>query len=92
MASKKNKWRKCGRLEFMRETKRYSDGTAWGHDVLFIRIKGKACAFVEPFDWSFKGTKETLCIHTGTYEAATPLTAARRIRAYLIRESMERAS
>lgn len=44
--SRKNKWRRRGVLEFKRESGRYSDGTLWpGKDVLFIRIKGRACVF-----------------------------------------------
>lgn len=35
--SKKNKWRRCGGLEFRRETQRYDDGTPTGGDVLWIR-------------------------------------------------------
>ena len=40
--SLKNKWRKRGRIEFRRETRRLSDGTPDG-DVLFIRVRKKAC-------------------------------------------------
>ena len=44
--SLKNKWRKRGRLEFRRETARYSDRTCWiGKDILFIRIRKHACVF-----------------------------------------------
>lgn len=44
--SLKNKWRRRGRLEFRRETGRYHDGSIWpGKDVLFIRIRRKACVF-----------------------------------------------
>lgn len=85
---KKNVWRKCGRLEFRRETKRYSDGTPWGNDVLFIRIRKKACAFVEPFDWSHLGTGQTLAIHCEVYSAATPIQAAHAIRQYLNRKDV----
>lgn len=83
MSSRKNKWRKCGALEFRRETKRYDDGTPWGHDVLFVRIKGKACAVIEPFDWRAVAPDRTLCLLAGSYSAETPLSAAHRARAYL---------
>lgn len=49
MASKKNKWRKRGRLEFRRETARYSDGTSMGEDRLFVRVRKVDCAIVSPF-------------------------------------------
>lgn len=42
--SLKNKWRKRGSIQFRRETRRLSDGTPDG-DVLFVRVKGKACVF-----------------------------------------------
>lgn len=35
--SRKNKWRRCGGLEFRRETQRYDDGTPTGGDVLWVR-------------------------------------------------------
>ena len=42
--SLKNKWRSRGSLQFRRESARYSDGSVQsGMDVLYIRIKGKAC-------------------------------------------------
>lgn len=41
--SRKNKWRRRGRLEFKRETARLSDGTLENYDRLYVRIKGKAC-------------------------------------------------
>lgn len=87
MTSKKNVWRRAGRIEFRRETKRYSDGSPWGCDTLFIRIKGKACAVVEPFDWSHLKTGQSLSILCDTYQAATPLQAARVARAYLKRKA-----
>ena len=63
MASKKNVWRRRGKLQFMRKTKRYSDGTAWGCDQLFVRIKGRDCAIVEPFDLqSYRDQGKTLSV------------------------------
>ena len=83
MASRKNVWRRRGALEFRRETKRYSDGTPWGCDVLYIRVKRRACAVVEPFDWSHLGTGKTLSVLCGTYRAATPIEAAHLAREYI---------
>lgn len=88
MASRKNKWRKRGRLEFRRETKRFSDGSPWSPatDILFVRIKGKACSTVEPFDWSHLGEpKKTVCVSAGTYRAASPVQAAHLARDYVTR-------
>jgi len=42
--SLKNKWRKCGRFEARRETRRLHDGTPDG-DVLYIRKKGVVCVY-----------------------------------------------
>lgn len=82
MASKKNVWRgKAGGLQFRRETKRYSDGTPWGKDVLYIRVKGKFCFFLEPFDWGDVAPNKTIALFTGTYSAASPIQAAKIIRA-----------
>ena len=63
MPSKKNKWRKRGRLEFRRETKRYSDGTPWGKDVLYVRIRKVDCAIVEPMELeSYRAAGNTLSV------------------------------
>lgn len=35
--SRKNKWRRCGGLEFQRVSQRYTDGTVAGGDTLWIR-------------------------------------------------------
>ena len=86
MASKKNKWRgPKGGLQFRRETKRYSDGTPWGHDVLYVRIAGKACAVVQPCEWQCYPDK-TLSVLCGTYRAATAIEAAHMVRDYLALE------
>jgi hypothetical protein len=83
MASRKNKWRKRGALEFKRETKRYSDGTPWGHDVLFVRIKGKACAIVEPCDFASLPSR-TISVLCGTWRIVRPTQAPKLIREYLV--------
>jgi hypothetical protein len=83
MPSKKNKWRKRGQFEFRRETKRYSDGTPWGCDVLFVRVRKVACAIVEPFDWKACAPGKTLSVLTGTYRSARPVEAAHKVRDYL---------
>lgn len=88
MASRKNKWRgRKGAVQFRRETKRYHDGTPWGIDVLYVRIAGKACAVVEPFDWKAVAPGKTLSVLLGTYHAAAPAQAAHMIRDYLKREA-----
>ena len=53
--SRKNVWRRRGRLEFKRVTGRYSDGTLGDWDVLWIRTaKGrKGCRGVSFCDTSF---------------------------------------
>jgi hypothetical protein len=64
--SLKNKWRKRGRLEFKRETARFSDGTPEGHDRLFVRIKGKACVIFG--GWNGPQIDDaTLYLLAGTY-------------------------
>lgn len=85
MPSKKNKWRRRGRLEFRRETKRFYDGSPWEPrcDVLYVRIRGIACGVVESFDWQATAPGKTLCVLTEVYSAARPVEAAHRIRAYL---------
>jgi hypothetical protein len=94
MASKKNKWRgRKGEIQFRRETKRYSDGTPWGKDVLFIRIAGVECCHVEPKEipgatyagkvW-FSGVKTTS-------QALTPVQAAKAILRHL-RQCQEAAN
>ena len=85
MASRKNKWRTVGKLQFRRETKRYTDGTPWGCDVLYVRRKGVACAVVEPFDWEACAPGKTLSVLCGTYRAATAIEAAHMVKAYLTR-------
>lgn len=89
MAGRKNKWRTVGRFQFRRETKRFSDGTPEGHDILWIRIPGKACVFVEPFDWKAAAPGKTLCINVGTFRAATPFEAAHLAKEYLLRKSVK---
>lgn len=85
MASKKNKWRKRGRLEFRRETKRFSDGSPWEPrtDVLYIRVRRVACAIVEPFDWRGTAPGKSLSVLCGTYRSATPIEAAHMARRHL---------
>lgn len=84
MASRKNKWRRRGRLEFRRETKRYHDGTPWGHDILYVRIHRKGCVIVEPFkldnpvsDWP------PLSVLCGTYRLGKAGEVAHLAREYL---------
>src|SRR5262245_47173655 len=48
--SRRNKWRRRGRLEFRRETARLSDGTLEKHDILIVRIKRKACVIFGEWD------------------------------------------
>lgn len=84
MASRKNKWRKIGdEIEVRRESKRYSDGSLWGVDVLYIRIKGRACAVVEPFEWGACAPGKTLSVLCGTYRSASPIEAAHMAARYL---------
>lgn len=66
--SLKNKWRKRGRLEFRRESKRYHDGSIYGpgEDVLFIRVKGKACVFAT-YDRAFLSGSFELWANDGLY-------------------------
>lgn len=78
MASKKNTWRTRGRFQFRRETKRYSDGSPWGCDLLYIRVRKVACAIVEPFDWRGASPGSTVSVLCGTYRAARPAPPARR--------------
>jgi hypothetical protein len=81
MSSKKNVWRgKSGGLQFRRETKRYSDGTPWGCDALYVRIKGKFCCVIEPFEWSDCAKGKTLSLLMGNYSAQSPIGAAHAIR------------
>lgn len=84
MASHKNKWRKAGRFEFRRETKRYHDGTPWGCDVLFVRIRRVGCCVVEPFAWKECAPGKTLSLLCGIHSAETPIGAARHARQYLL--------
>lgn len=87
MTSRKNVWRgKVGQLQFRRETKRYSDGSAWGCDVLYVRVKGKFCCIVEPFEWPDGKTLAVLC---GNYMAVSAGQAARVIKQRYLKE-MER--
>lgn len=83
---RKNVWRRAGPFEFKRETKRFSDGSPWvpATDTLFIRIRKVACSTVETFDWKTCAPGKTLCISLGTYRAAAPIEAARKIRRYLL--------
>lgn len=85
MASKKNKWRRCGRLEFKRETKRYSDGTPWGHDVLYVRIRKCACVVIEPMDHA----SGQLSVLLGTYRIARPVRVANLAMEYLNEKSAD---
>lgn len=79
--SRKNKWRKRGALEFKRESVRYHDGTIWPErDVLFIRIRGKACVY------STLDTGE--CWHNdGLYFRAPAVKAAKQMRRALYRRA-----
>lgn len=92
MASRKNKWRKRGRFEFRRETKRFSGGDPWepATDTLYIRVRGVACAVVEPFDWRGTAPGKTLAVLTGIHGAARPAEAAHRARSYLVGKITER--
>ncbi len=87
MPSLKNKWRKRGRLEFRRETKRYSDGTPWGHDVLYIRVRKHDCAIVEPCELdSYRQQGKTLSVLpsiNSTYRIVKPVQVPAIIRACL---------
>ncbi len=77
MASKKNVWRgPKGGLQFRRETKRYSDGTPWGHDVLFVRVRRKACVVFEPFH-SDHMPEATMSALLGTYRLGGPVAMAK---------------
>lgn len=81
MTSRKNTWRgKAGQLQFKRETKRYSDGTPWGCDVLYVRIKGRFCCIIEPFEWGDMARGKTLSLLMGNYSAQDPISAAHAIR------------
>jgi hypothetical protein len=81
MTSKKNVWRgKIGQLQFRREAKLYSDGTPWGCDVLYIRIKGKFCCTIEPFQWGDVAKGKTLSLLIDNYSAQTPIGAAHAIK------------
>ena len=84
--SRKNQWRKAGRLQFRRETSRLSDGTPDG-DVLFIRIHRRACVFatlgpVPPHEeiqfWANDGLY---------FKPVNPVQAANRMRAALYRKA-----
>lgn len=92
MASRKNKWRSRGRLQFKRETKRYSDGTPWGHDILFVRVRKQDCALVEPWTEIFPAGHEhhnparrvsVLPSLGSTYRIISAVQAAKLIRASL---------
>lgn len=82
MASRKNKWRKCGKLEFRRETARYSDGTLMYEDRLFVRVRGIACVVVAPFESKYQPEK-TLSVLCGTYRLGRPGQVAHWARDYL---------
>lgn len=88
MASRKNKWRRRGRFEFRRESKRYSSGDFWGIDVLYIRIRRVGCVSVEPFEWGKVALGKTLSIlshsHRSLYRATAPAEAAHLTRDYLL--------
>jgi hypothetical protein len=68
--SRKNKWRRRGRLEFRRETSRYSDGTPEGGDRLFVRIKGKACVVFGDWDGPriYGDENTSMYLLTGVYD------------------------
>ncbi len=84
MASRKNKWRKRGRLEFRRESGRYHDGTQTGQDVLYVRVKGVACSIVQPFDMaSYREQGDTVSVLCGTYRICSPIKAAHYARDYI---------
>jgi hypothetical protein len=82
MASRKNKWRKRGRLEFRRETARYSDRTPMGYDTLYVRIRKVACVIVQPFESTSYGPNQ-VSVLLGTYRIARPAKAANYARDYL---------
>jgi len=88
--SRKNKWRTRGKLQFRRETRRYSDGSLMvGCDVLYIRIRGKACVFatLEPV----KGPGTGFWANDGLYfKPTSPVQAANQLRRALYRQAAER--
>lgn len=88
MASRKNKWRRRGRFEFRRETKRFSDGSPWvpATDILYIRIHRVGCAVVEPNQsLPSKVTRDSsLWVLHDIYRATSPIPAAHSIRKYLL--------
>lgn len=64
--SRKNKWRRRGRLEFRRETARLSDGTLENYDVLYVRIRRKACVIFG--GWTGDPSFGSLYLLAGTYQ------------------------
>jgi len=88
MSSRKNVWRRRGRLEFRRETARYSDGSPRGNDILYVRVRKVACVIVEPFtaEWSDGRGRmhpNSVSVLVGTYRIARPAKAANYAREYL---------
>jgi hypothetical protein len=80
--SRKNKWRTRGALQFKRVTNRYSDGTSYGNDILFIRIRGKACVTA----YSNCEADGAICrpgkiwANDGLYFCKSPVIAAKQLR------------
>ena len=87
--SRKNKWRTRGAIQFKRETRRYHDGTPSGGDVLFIRIRGKACVFAttEPSD-SIINRPGQVWANDGLYFCKPAVIVAKQLRAALHARAM----
>lgn len=83
--SRKNRWRTRGNLQFRRETRRYSDGSLMtGCDVLYIRIRRKACVFATLEPETGPGTG--FWANDGLYfKPKNPVQAANQLRRALYR-------
>jgi hypothetical protein len=80
--SLKNKWRTRGALQFRRETRRFTDGSPYGGDVLFIRIRGKACVIATTGDDAISRPGQIWC-NDGLYFCKPHVAAAKQLRAAL---------
>jgi len=91
--SLKNRWRKLGRIEFRRETRRLSDGTPDG-DVLYIRVRGRACvtASMIPRAIDGSGSLELWGNDGLNFRPRGPVHAARQLHAALIRRATAAAA
>jgi hypothetical protein len=82
-----NVWRKAGRIEFRRETRRLHDGTPWGDgaEILYCRIRGKAGAFA---GMDAKGTPAWF--NDGTYfKPRNVIVGAKQLRRSLLDRARE---